>query len=88
MRCRGTSFSHSMDSIVPVQKTKTSQETQRRLQKFLELDRKPKVTMRTRKAWDLSKNVFELKTKGKATFYSLTEAQVMQAPSSKKPEER
>ena len=48
-RCRGTRFSHSMESIVPVQKTKTSQETQRRLQKFLELDRKPKVTMRPRR---------------------------------------
>ena len=32
-----------MDPVVSVQKTKTSQETQRSLQKFLELDRKPKV---------------------------------------------
>ena len=34
--------SHSMDPGVPVQ-TKTSQETQRSLQKFLEPERKPKV---------------------------------------------
>ena len=41
-----------------------------------------------RKAWDLAKNVCNLKAKDKATFYSLTEAWVMPAPSSKKPEER
>ena len=34
------------------------------------------------------KNVHKLKTRDKATFYSLTEAWVMPAPSSKKPEER
>ena len=34
------------------------------------------------------KKVFELKTEAKATFYSLTEARVIQAPSSKKPEEK
>ena len=32
-----------MDPVVSVAKTKTSQETQRSLQKFLEIDRKPKV---------------------------------------------
>ena len=40
-----------------------------------------------REAWDLAKHVHELKTKDKATFYSLTEAWAMPAPSSKKPEE-
>ena len=34
---------HPMDPGVSVQKQKTSQETQRSLQKFLEPDRKPKV---------------------------------------------
>ena len=41
-----------------------------------------------REAWDLSKNVHKLKNKDKATFYSLTKAWVMPAPSSTKPEER
>ena len=36
-------LSHSMDPGVSVQKKKTSQETQRSLQKFLEPERKPKV---------------------------------------------
>ena len=39
---RGAGLGHSMDPVVSVQ-TKTSQETQRSLQKFLEPDRKPKV---------------------------------------------
>ena len=41
-----------------------------------------------RVARDLAKNVMKLKDKDKATFYSPTEAWVMPAPSSKKPEER
>ena len=41
---RGAGLGHPMDPVVSVQKqTLTSQETQRRLQKFLEPNRKPKV---------------------------------------------
>ena len=40
---RGAGSSHSMDPGVSVQKKKTSQETRRSLQKFLEPERKPKV---------------------------------------------
>ena len=40
---RGAGSSHSMDPGVSVRKKKTSQETQRSLQKFLEPERKPKV---------------------------------------------
>ena len=40
-----------------------------------------------REAWDLARND-KLKNEDKATFYSPTEAWVMLAPSSKKPEER
>ena len=41
-----------------------------------------------REAWDSAKSVYKLKTKDKATFCSPTEAWVMPAHSSKKPEER
>ena len=37
-----------------------------------------------RKAWDLAQSVCKLKTKDKATFYSLAKAWAMPAPSSKK----
>ena len=42
IRSRGTRSSHSMDSILSVQK-KTSQETEKSLRKFLEPSEKPKV---------------------------------------------
>ena len=42
-RCRGTRFGHSMDAIFSVLKTKTSQETEMSLLKFLEPSHKPKV---------------------------------------------
>ena len=41
-----------------------------------------------RVAWNLAKNVYKLKNKAKATFYSPTEAKAMLAPTSKSPEER
>ena len=43
IRSRGAGLSHSLDPGISVQKKKTSQETQRSLQKFLEPERKPKV---------------------------------------------
>ena len=43
LRSRGAGFSHSIGSRRIRAKTKTSQETQRSLQKFLEPERKPKV---------------------------------------------
>ena len=44
--------------------------------------------MRPQEAWDLTKNVFQLKNPDKTTFYSPTETWVMPASSLKKPEER
>ena len=41
-----------------------------------------------REAWDLAKSVCKFEAQDKATFYSPTDAWVMRAPSSKKPEER
>ena len=38
-------------------------------------------------AWNLGKDVYKLKKKAQDTFYSLAEAWVMSAPSSKKPDE-
>ena len=40
------------------------------------------------KAWDLSKNMYKLKEKDKATFYSPAEERVLPAASTKEPEER
>ena len=39
-------------------------------------------------AWDLAKNIYKLKNSNKATFYTPFEVKAMQAPSSKRPEER
>ena len=39
-------------------------------------------------AWNFAKNIFKLKEKDKATFYSSTEAWVLLAASTKEPEER
>ena len=41
-----------------------------------------------RVAWNLAKNVYNLKNTDKATLYSLTENQAMSAPISKSPEEQ
>ena len=41
-----------------------------------------------RVAWNLAKNVYKLKNKAKATFYSPIEARAMLAPTSKSPKER
>ena len=40
------------------------------------------------KAWNLSKNMYKLKEKDNATFYSLTDKWIMPAASTIKPEER
>ena len=40
------------------------------------------------KAWNLAKNIFKLKEKDKATFYSPVEEWVLPAASTKRPEER
>ena len=40
------------------------------------------------KAWNLAKNIFKLKKKDKATFYSPAEKWVLQAASTKEPEEK
>ena len=40
------------------------------------------------KAWDLAKNIFKLKEKDKATFYSPAEEWVLPAASTEEPEER
>ena len=39
-------------------------------------------------AWDLAKNIYNLKNADKTTSYSASEARVMLAPTSKSPEER
>ena len=44
--------------------------------------------MRPRSSMELGENVYKLKNKAKATFYSPTEARAMLAPTSKSPEER
>ena len=40
---RGAGLGHPMDPVISVQKSKTSQESQRSLQKFLEPERNPEV---------------------------------------------
>ena len=40
------------------------------------------------KAWNLAQNMYKLKEKGKAAFYFPAEAWVLQASSTKEPEER
>ena len=40
------------------------------------------------KAWNLAKNIYKLKEKDKATFYSLAEEWVLPVASTKEPEER
>ena len=51
-----------------------------------ETERQPRCARS--KAWDLAKNIFKLKEKDKATFYSPAEERVLLAASTKELEER